>query len=205
MNHRINSQDWLLLLVWFPLTTFLCCLIFWQSACSMVTRLSVAHRTNSHNVSWNAIPCMFKQGSLHFKGVDSCVHIFTTAFGKERCDILQLPQAVPALSWPLGAKVKNLDVIHIDGSLHKIDKFWRIHLFCDELQMTEADFCVLVTTNAAKIGIDKGFIALQIYLTGLTIYSLTSRSMAVGCSRRGHCPHAFYMLIFHYVFSLYCR
>jgi superfamily II DNA/RNA helicase len=26
----------------------------------------------------------------------------------------------------------NLDVIHINGSLHKIDKFWRICLFCDK-------------------------------------------------------------------------
>ena len=26
----------------------------------------------------------------------------------------------------------NVDVLHINGSLHKMDKFWQIRLFCDE-------------------------------------------------------------------------
>jgi hypothetical protein len=34
----------------------------------------------------------------------------------------------------------NIDVIHINGSLHKIDKFWRIRLFCDKGHIREADF-----------------------------------------------------------------
>jgi hypothetical protein len=55
----------------------------------------------------------------------------------------------------------NIDVIHINGLLHKINKFWRIHLFCNESHIREADFWVLVTTNTANIGIDKLSIALQ--------------------------------------------
>jgi hypothetical protein len=45
--------------------------------------------------------------------------------------------------------------------LHKIDKFWRIRLFCDETHTREADFRVLVTLNAANVVIDKLSIALQ--------------------------------------------
>jgi hypothetical protein len=29
----------------------------------------------------------------------------------------------------------NLDVVHINGSFHKVDKFWRIRLFCDETHL----------------------------------------------------------------------
>jgi hypothetical protein len=56
----------------------------------------------------------------------------------------------------------NMDVIHINGSLHKIDKFWRIRLFCDEGHIQEANFRILVTTNAANAGIDKSTIGLQV-------------------------------------------
>ncbi len=55
----------------------------------------------------------------------------------------------------------NVDVIHINGLLHKVDKFWRIPLFCDKTHICKADFRVLVTTNAANVGIDKHSIALQ--------------------------------------------
>ena len=34
----------------------------------------------------------------------------------------------------------NNDVLHINGLLHKTDKFWRICLFCDEGHIREADF-----------------------------------------------------------------
>ncbi len=57
----------------------------------------------------------------------------------------------------------NLDVIHINGSLHKIDKFWCICLFCDEAHISNFDFRVLITTNTANIGIDKASIALQMW------------------------------------------
>ena len=49
----------------------------------------------------------------------------------------------------------NVDIIHINGSLHKTDKFWRIRLFCNEGHIREADLRLLVTTNAANVGIDK--------------------------------------------------
>ena len=55
-----------------------------------------------------------------------------------------------------------VDVLHINGALHKTDKFWRIRLFCDEGHIRDADFRVLVTTNAANVGIDKSNIALQV-------------------------------------------
>jgi hypothetical protein len=56
----------------------------------------------------------------------------------------------------------NVDVIHINRSLHKTDKFWQIRLFCDEGHIREADFRILVTTNAANVGIDKSTICLQV-------------------------------------------
>ena len=34
----------------------------------------------------------------------------------------------------------NIDVLHINGSLHKTDKLWRIRLFCDEGHIHEANF-----------------------------------------------------------------
>ena len=34
----------------------------------------------------------------------------------------------------------NVDVLHINGSLHKTDKFWWIRLFCDEGHIQEANF-----------------------------------------------------------------
>ena len=34
----------------------------------------------------------------------------------------------------------NVDVLHINGSLHKTDKFWRICLFCDEGHIRGTDF-----------------------------------------------------------------
>jgi hypothetical protein len=52
-------------------------------------------------------------------------------------------------------------MVHINGSLHKMDKFWRIHLFCDETHISDVGFCVLIMTNAANISIDKASIALQ--------------------------------------------
>ena len=56
----------------------------------------------------------------------------------------------------------NVDVIHINRSLHKTDKFWQIRLFCDEGHIHEADFKLLVTTNVANVGIDKSTIGLQV-------------------------------------------
>ncbi len=55
----------------------------------------------------------------------------------------------------------NVYVVHINGSLHKTDKFWRIRLFCSKSHMIDANFCVLITTNAANVGIDKALISLQ--------------------------------------------
>jgi superfamily II DNA/RNA helicase len=34
----------------------------------------------------------------------------------------------------------DFNILHINGSLHKTDKFWRICLFCDEGHIREANF-----------------------------------------------------------------
>jgi len=53
----------------------------------------------------------------------------------------------------------NVNVLHINGALHKTDKFWRIRLFSDKGHIREANFRVLVTTNAANVGINKSLIS----------------------------------------------
>jgi hypothetical protein len=55
-----------------------------------------------------------------------------------------------------------IDVININGSLDKIDKFWRIHLFCDDRHSRPGRLCALITMNAANVGIDKHSITLQV-------------------------------------------
>ncbi len=55
----------------------------------------------------------------------------------------------------------NLDVTLINGSLHKIYKFWCMHLFCGDTLISDFDFRVLITTNAANAGINKASISLQ--------------------------------------------
>jgi len=44
-----------------------------------------------------------------------------------------------------------VDVININRSLDKIDKFWRIRLFCDNRHTRQGQFRVLVTTNNERI------------------------------------------------------
>ena len=55
-----------------------------------------------------------------------------------------------------------INVININCSLDKIDKFWQIRLFCDDCHSRQGRFCALVTMNAANVGIDKHSIALQV-------------------------------------------
>jgi superfamily II DNA/RNA helicase len=69
-------------------------------------------------------------------------------------------------SFHLGKKLDqvklSIDLLNINGSLDKIDKFWRIRLFCDNCHRRQGHFRVLVTTNASNVGIDKHSIALQV-------------------------------------------
>jgi hypothetical protein len=55
-----------------------------------------------------------------------------------------------------------VDVLNINGSLDKIDKFWRIRLFCDDCHSKQGLFCALVMTSASNVGIDKHSITLQV-------------------------------------------
>ena len=56
-----------------------------------------------------------------------------------------------------------IDVININGSLDKIDKFGKINLFCDDCHSHQGRFCALVTTNAVNLGIDKHSIMLPVH------------------------------------------
>ncbi len=56
----------------------------------------------------------------------------------------------------------SVDVVNINGSLDKIDKFWRIQLFCDDRHSRQGQFCALVMTNASNVGINKHLVALQV-------------------------------------------
>ncbi len=57
----------------------------------------------------------------------------------------------------------TIDVININGSLNKIDKFWWIRLFCADRHSHQGQFRALVTTNASNVGIDKHPISLQVW------------------------------------------
>ncbi len=86
---------------------------------------------------------------------DSCVVIF--------CNSRKLSQH---FSFHFDKKLDQakltIDIININGSLDKIDKFWRIRLFCDNCHSCQGQFRALVTTNASNVGIDKHSIALQV-------------------------------------------
>ncbi len=56
----------------------------------------------------------------------------------------------------------SIDIININGSLDKIDEFWRIRLFCDNRHSRQGQFRALVTTNASNVGIDTHSIAFQV-------------------------------------------
>ncbi len=56
----------------------------------------------------------------------------------------------------------SIDVININGSLDKIDKFWWICFFCDNRYSCQGQFRALIMTNASNVGIDKHSITLQV-------------------------------------------
>ena len=48
-----------------------------------------------------------------------------------------------------------VDVLNINGSLDKMEKFWRIRLICDNCHSPKGNFRALVTTNTSNVRIDK--------------------------------------------------
>ncbi len=64
----------------------------------------------------------------------------------------------------LDMKKLAIDVLNINGSLDKTNKFWRIHIFCFNRHSRLGQFRALVTTNASNVGIDKHSISLQVRL-----------------------------------------
>lgn len=60
-----------------------------------------------------------------------------------------------------------MDIIHITGGLHKTEKSGRIGLFCDNItegDMSNMSFRVLLSTNAANVGIDNNQIHMGILM-----------------------------------------
>jgi hypothetical protein len=55
-----------------------------------------------------------------------------------------------------------VDILNISGSLDKIDKCWRIRLFCDDCPSCQGRFRALVTTKTSDVGTDMHSIALQV-------------------------------------------
>ena len=46
--------------------------------------------------------------------------------------------------------------------MDKIDKFWKIQLFCDDWHTQHGQFLALITTNTSNVGIDKHSVGLQV-------------------------------------------
>ena len=56
----------------------------------------------------------------------------------------------------LDMKKLSINVLNINGSLDKNDKFWRIRLFCNNRHSHRGNFSALVTTNASNFVIGHG-------------------------------------------------
>ena len=109
---------------------------------------------------------LLSEGSLCFQGIDSCLQFLRDHPVKSAvifCNFhYQSQHFWDHLESKLNQLKLNVGVLHINGLLHQTDKFWRIRLFGDEGHIRKADFRVLVTTNAANVGIDKSQIAPQV-------------------------------------------
>ncbi len=104
----------------------------------------------------------------------------------------------------LKEKKLNLDVIHTSGPLHKINKFWRLRLSCDGTHMREADFCVLVTTNAANVDIDKPTNAMQMRFNWLHDLLAYFQEQGRGLWHKGLSWPASHIQICCFMYSLCC-
>jgi superfamily II DNA helicase RecQ len=87
--------------------------------------------------------------------LDNSVVIFCNSRKQSRHFAVQLEKKLDLMKL-------SVDVVNINGSLDKIDKFWRIRLFCDDDHSCQGKFCALITTNASNVGINKHSVALQV-------------------------------------------
>ena len=73
-------------------------------------------------------------------------------------------QYVADLERKLDEAKESADILHIQGDLHKQEKFWRIRLFCGNVaeEIDELNFRGLVSTNASNVGIDDNTIKLVV-------------------------------------------
>ncbi len=89
------------------------------------------------------------------RNLDRSVVIFCNSRKQSQHFALQLEKKLDLMKL-------SVDVIIINGSLNKIDKFWMIRLFCDDHHSRQGQFRALVTMNASNVGIDKHSVALQV-------------------------------------------
>jgi hypothetical protein len=79
----------------------------------------------------------------------------------------------------LDMKKLAVDVLNINSSLDKTDKFWQICIFCDNQHSCRGQFHALITTNALNVGIDKHSISLQVHFEWSRDRSQDMRSSCV--------------------------
>ena len=122
-----------------------------------------------------------KKAQFVSKGLTFIVEFLTTnpsssvvVFCKSRQQSLHLAQQ---LEKKLNQMMLSVDGVNINGSLDKINKLWRIQLFCDDCHTRRGQFHILVTTHASTVGIDKHTVALQVRFKGVVILQHTFKNV----------------------------
>ena len=92
------------------------------------------------------------------KNVQSKLVLFTNSKSKTFKYVAALERKLDEAELPV-----PVDVVHIHGSLLKMEKFWRVRLFCHKLDDSgDADLRALVGTSAVHVGIDNNAINMVI-------------------------------------------
>jgi hypothetical protein len=89
------------------------------------------------------------------RNLDSSIVIFCNSRKQSQHFAVQLEKKLDLMKL-------SIDVVNINGSLDKIDKFWRIRLFCDDRQSSQGNLFALFTTNASNVVINKHSVAFQL-------------------------------------------
>jgi superfamily II DNA/RNA helicase len=94
------------------------------------------------------------------QNLDSSVIIFCNSCKQSQHLDLQLEKKLDLMKL-------FVNMININGSLNKIDKIWRIRLFCNDCHSCQGQFRALIMTNASNVGINKHSVALQVHFEWL--------------------------------------
>jgi hypothetical protein len=89
------------------------------------------------------------------RNLDSSIVIFCNSCKQSQHFAVQLEKKLDLMKL-------SVDVVNINGSLNKIDKFLRIKLFCDNCHSHQGKFHPLVTANASTFGINKHSVTFQV-------------------------------------------